>query len=348
MKPEDNPNSNPTEAEKPKRKILQTVVTCIFIGIVVLWIAGAIATESTDGPSFLNNPAYTDENGPLNKLGYDLSHPLDFIKNLQNNPVEPDIIVPSTYTEIIDQTALDHATGDDGQPIFPSTITAAETVFQATSNGIIFSISDLSSLLVSAVKPFDESTFTSDVSLLFPIKNPGDQKITVDETAHCCGGLIDNMTEYGLIIDWEKILTIPDQGSEIIMPVNAEVYRIIPSKPPNGSETYSIDTALICFTGPDGTNYELLICEEVNNGSKLAFSSDSILPTLADEPEIGDDYTPFSSTTELEGKILPAGTPILKTINNNTEIGFYLRCNKKNEQPDFNFISSQGKVIYLP
>jgi hypothetical protein len=355
-----------SKQQKPKRKILNTVIASILISTAVLWVAGAIGTEATDNTSFFNNAAYTDQSGILQKTGYDLMHPLDFIKILQNNPIEPDVSVPSAYTEVIDQAALDHATGKDGTPIDYSShidpiITASETMFQATSNGTTVSDSQLSSLLESAVKPFKESTFTADVSLLFPIKNPGSQIITVAKLAHTDKGWnIDGVIGPEVLIDWETRLTIPDKGSEIILPVNAKVYKIT-SKSSNG-KTYLIHEVLVRFTGSDGTNYELSIYKDENDWSNPSFPRDYSVPTddsmlpagstltsVADAPEIDyDTYVSFSSAAGIKGEFLPAGTPILKTVNNNTKIGFSLRCDKKGSLPDFNFISSEGKLVYLP
>jgi hypothetical protein len=333
---------------KPKRKILKTVIAGILIGTAVLWVAGAIVTELSVNRDFSNTPESKDHTAILQEVGYDLSHPLGFIKNLQNNPIEPDIIVSSTYTENVNQAnqaalnqLVDKKYSYTDYPPPDTSFTISETMFQAANNGTTVPDSQLSSLLGNAVKPFKESTLTADVSLLFPIKNPGDQIITVDKIANTLrGGNFDGVIGPEVAINWETILTVPNKGSEIIMPLDAKVYRIAPS----GVDL--IDTALICFAGSDGTNYELLISEEGDVGY-LPFSLDSILPALADVPEIDyPTYTDFSD--DAGGKTLSAGTPILKTINNNAKINFWLRCEKKVAQPDFNFISSEGKLIYSP
>jgi hypothetical protein len=89
-----------------------------------------------------------------------------------------------------------------------------------------------------------------------------------------------------------------------------------------------------------------LISEEGDIGY-LPFSLDSILSGLADAPEI--DYSTYMYfSDDAEGKTVSAGTPFLKTINNNAKINFSLRCEKKVAWPDFNFISSEGKLIYIP
>jgi hypothetical protein len=341
------------EKTKPKKsKTALKIIGWTLAGAAVLDGLGAIGTEITDGKPFVNSPDYTPEYGMSQKAFDDIRNPLGFIKNLRNDPVEPDVVIPSTYTEIIDQAALDHATGKDGTPIDYSstinpTITASETMFQAKSNGIIVSDSQLASLLESAIKPFDESTHTADVSLLFPVKNPGNQIITVDKIAHCIkGSNIDGAIGDGVFINWETVLTVPNKGTEIIMPVpvDAEVYRIAPTN--IDGKTYPINTALICFTGPDGANYELLICGKGTNEKDLPFSIDSLFPSLADAPEIDyDTHIPFRRAAETKGKILPTGITILKTINNNAKIGFYLRCDKKIARPDINFISFEENLV---
>jgi len=339
---------------KPKRKILKTVIASILIVAAVLWVAGAIVTELSVNRDLPNNtPESKNPSAIVQEVGYDLSHPLGFINNIQNNPIEPDVTVPSTYTENVNQAnqaalnqLVDKKYSYTDYPPPDTSFTISETMFQAANNGTTVSDSQLSSLLGNAVKPFDENTLTADVSLLFPIGNPGNQIITVDKVANTDRGVnINGKIGPGVSVDWETILTVPNKGSELVMPLDAKVYRIAPS----GVDL--IDTALICFAGSDGTNYELLISEEGDIGY-LPFSLDSILPALADAPEIGDNgtYIPFSSDAGIEGKVLPAGTPILKIINNNTKIAFYLRCDIKNEFPfpDFNFISSQGKLVYTP
>jgi hypothetical protein len=341
-----------SKQQKPNRRILRTIIISVVISIVMLWVAGAVATETTDGKSFLNNPTYTPQSGIVQKMGYDLSHPLGFLSNLENDHKK--VTVPSTFTEIISQTAqaaLDHATGKDGSTIdYASTdqpvITVSETMFQATANGTTISDSQLSFLLENAIKPFNESTLTADVSLLFPIKNPGDQIITIDKIANTeKGGNIDGVIGPSVSIDWETRLTIPDKGSEIIVPINATVCRT--TSKTAVSKFSPIDTVSICFEGADGTNYELSIYEEDYNGDYLPFPSGSILPVLAVAPVLdGDTYNPFDSN--IQKKVLPEGTPILKTVNNNIKIGFSLRCDKKVAWPDFNFLSSAGKLIYLP
>jgi len=334
---------------KPKRKILQTSVAIIIIVGLVLWVAGATVTELSVNRDIPNTtPESKDHSAIVQEVGYDLSHPLGFINNIQNNPIDPDVTIPSTYTENIDQAAqvaLNQITNKKysytDYPPPDTSFTISETMFQAKSNGTSVPDSQLSSLLGSAVKPFEESTLTADVSLLFPIKNPGNQIITVDKIANTIrGGNFDGVIGPEVAIDWETILIVPNKGSELVMPLDAKVYRIAPS----GVDL--IDTALICFAGSDGTNYELLISEEGDIGY-LPFSLDSILSGLADAPEI--DYSTYMYfSDDAEGKTVSAGTPILKTINNNAKINFSLRCEKKVAWPDFNFISSEGKLIYIP
>lgn len=361
MKPENTEIKDQTTEKAPRRnikKIVQKAALYTAGFIIAADAAGAVATELTDGKSFLNDPSYTNQSGIVQKVGYDLSHPLGFIKNLEKDNQKVIVTVPSTYIETTDpaaQAALNHATGKDGSSIDYSSsvdpiITTSETLFQATSNGTTVSDSQLSSFLESAVKPFDESTLTANVSLLFPIKNPGNQIITIDKIANTFKGWnMNGVSGPEVAINWETELTIPDKGSEIIVPIDAEVYKMTS---PEGSS--AISTILIYFSGPDGTNYELSIYEGGYDGTddnvtNPSFSSDSILPILTSAPEIDyDTYVPFSSAAGIKGEALPAGTPILITFNNNTKIGFSLRCDKHIPQPAFNFISSEGKLIYLP
>jgi len=332
-----------SKQQKPKRNNRQTIIINVVIGIVVLWVAGAIATGATNS----KNTKYVEQSGPVQEAGHDLSHPLGFITNLENNPIEPDVVVPSTYKESVNQTAqvtLDQLTGKQysytDYPPPDTSFTISEALFQAANNGTTVSDSQLSSLLNSAVKSFDESTLTADVSLLFFIKNPGNQKITVDKVANTFGGgNLNGKIGVGEYINWDTLLTVPDKDSELIMPLNAKVYRIAPPKTDN--KNYYTDTTLICFTGPDGTNYELTVSEKGVN---------SVLPALANAPEIGNNgtYIPFSSDAGIEGEILPAGTPIIKTINNNAKISFSLDSDKEILRSDFNFISYSGKLVYIP
>jgi archaellum component FlaF (FlaF/FlaG flagellin family) len=333
---------------KPKRKILQTIIASIFIIAIVLWVAGAIVTELSVNRDLPNNtPESKNPSAIVQEVGYDLLHPLGFIKNIQNNPIEPDVSVPSTYTENVNQAnqaALNqlvdkkYSATDNLPP--DASFTISETLFQATNNGTTVSDSQLSSLLDSAVKPFDKSTLTADVSLLFPIGNPGDQIITVDKVANPLGGYnIDGVIGPGEFASWETVMTIPNKGTELVMPLNAKVYRIAP--PRTNNKNYYTDATLVSFNGSDGINYELTISEKRVN---------SVFPALANAPEIGNNgaYVPFSSDVGIEGETQPAGTPIIKTINNNSTISFTLRCDKVLAHPDFKFISSEGKLIYIP
>jgi hypothetical protein len=222
--------------EKSPKKKMPKVVRNIILGTLAtaaaLESAGAVATELTNS----KNPKYTEQPGIVQEAGYDLSHPLGFIENLnlQNNPIEPNVIVPSTYTEIVDQAAqaaLDQITNKEysatDYPPPNTSFTISETMFQAASNGTIVPDSQLSSLLDSAVKPFDKSTLTANVSLLFPIGNPGDQIITVDKVANTDRGInINGKIGPGVSVDWDTVLTIPNKGTELVMPLNAKVYRI--------------------------------------------------------------------------------------------------------------------------
>jgi len=354
MKPENTGNKGVNSIKKenqaieklPKKK-MPKVVRNIILGTLAtaaaLESAGAVVTGLTNG----KNAKYVEQPGIVQDVGYDLLHPLGFIENLQNNPIEPDVIVPSTYNEIVDQSAqaaLDQITekkysATDNLPPDAS-FTISETLFQATNNGTTVPDGQLSTLLDNAVKPFDKSTLTADVSFLFPIGNPGDQVITVDKVANALGGYnIDGVIGPGEFASWETVMTIPNKSTELVMPLNAKVYRI--ALPQTDNKDYYTDTTLICFTGPDGINYELTVSEKGVN---------SALPSLTDAPEIGNNgaYVPFSSDVGIEGETLPAGTPIIKTINNNAKISFTLRCDKVLAHPDFNFISSAGKLIYIP
>jgi len=269
------------------------------------------------------------------------------VSNSSKPDNHPGVEVPSTYTETINQAtqaALDQITNKKysatDYPPPNTSFTISEAMFQATNNGTTVSDSQLSSLLDSAVKPFDESTLTADVSLLFFVGNPGDQIITVDKVANTNRGVnINGKIGPGESVNWETTLTIPNKGTELIMPLNAKVYRIAP--PQTDNKNYYTDTTVICFTGSDGINYELTASEKGVN---------SALPSLTDAPEIGNNgaYIPFSSDVGIEGETLPAGTPIIKTINNNAKISFTLRCDKVLAHPDFNFISSAGKLVYIP
>lgn len=78
---------------KKMPKILKRAALGTVAFLATLEGAGATATELTDNVPFLNNPAYTAQSGPLQKLGYDLSHPLDWYDNLFHQ----EIVVPPTF-----------------------------------------------------------------------------------------------------------------------------------------------------------------------------------------------------------------------------------------------------------
>ena len=48
-------------------------------------------------------------------------------------------------------------------------------------------------------------------------------------------------------------------------------------------------------------------------------------PALVDVPKVDGAFNSFDSTLTVKGKVLPAKTSILKTVNNNAKIGFYCR-----------------------
>lgn len=260
-------------------------------------------------------------------------------QNVENNlPVYP------TFVEVIDQAALDHALGKDGTPLdqLPSSqiITAAKTIFRPDTNGITVSQEELSTLLQDAVRPPNEKTKTADISLLFPIKGPVNQNILVENIAYC--------STSGRI-GWERTFTIPTKGSEIIVPVDgAEVFRATPRIVDGKSYFTGI---LIRFTGPDNTEYELVVRP---TGGVQSLSFDSILPALQDAPEIGVNglFSPFDPKfQDIKGKSLSAGTSVLKTINNNAGLSFSLRVNKNGTlfptSSSFDFLQQQQKNIFL-
>ena len=336
-----------SKLQKPKRKTLQTIIVSVVIGIVVLWVAGAVATELTDGKSFLNNPVYTPQSGIVQKTGYDLSHPLGFISNMEHGNKK--VVVPSTYNEVIDTTAINNATAKGDIPFdqLPSIaeITASSNIFNATINGTIVSDEELSNLLDNAIKPVDVQNQTIDVSLLFPVINPGNQNITVENIASCLKG--GDESGEGIFTDWEKSIIIPDKNSEIIVPVdNAEVFRIAPFEE-NGKSYFN--AVVIRFTGPDKSIYELYVEDTNSNGRSLV----SPLPYLQNAPEVGKNgaYTPYSAN--IQGEKLAAGTAIFKTSNSDTNLLFTLYCNNKaldqmTPMKYFSFLSPQQKIVYIP
>ena len=330
--------------QKPKRNNRQTIIINVVIGIVVLWVAGAVATELTDGKSFLNNPAYTPQSGIVQKAGYDLSHPLGFISNMEHGNKK--VIVPSTYIEIIDTTAINNATAKGDIPFdqLPTVteVTASSNIFNATINGATVSDGELSNLLDNAIKPVDVQNQTIDVSLLFPVINPGNQNITVENIASCTKGVGPDGPN--ISINWGKYITIPDKYTEIGVPMtNAEVFRVAPLQE-NGKSYFN--GVIVRFAGPDNAIYELYIFDT------KGYATLSALPSLENAPEVGEDndYVPYNAAS-IQGEKLAVKTPIFKTNDKNTKLCFMLHCDKTlytNPLSMFSFISSQDKIIYSP
>ncbi len=82
--------------EKEKKGIGKKVrAGLVALGsLLALESAGATATELTDREPFLNNPAYTTQiGGPLQKAGYDMIHPLDWVNNISSREAN----VPSSF-----------------------------------------------------------------------------------------------------------------------------------------------------------------------------------------------------------------------------------------------------------
>lgn len=270
--------------------------------------------------------------------------------------------VPPTFTKTTDTKALDHATGADGTPLdqLPVTtrVTASETLFQATANGIPVSPDQLSSLLKDAVKPYNNESGGADVKMLFLVKNPGEQKITIKDIAIAAKGYnaldAQGNLKQNISIAWEKEITIPNKDSILIMPLdgtlnNAEIFRVAPYKNLNNGQSY-MNKVVIRFRGPDQKKYYLFID---NIGFVQTISSDSILPALADAPEIGKNGTVYlpDLNANVHGKPLPAGTEILKTLHNNGKLSLGLVVDNMAQggdgHADFDFLASlQEKLLY--
>jgi hypothetical protein len=89
------PKESPSEPPQPKKQ-KESIDKKIKAGLVVLGSllalegAGATFTELTDKEPFLKNPAYTTQLGFIQKAGYDILHPLVWIKNLQTENISPE------------------------------------------------------------------------------------------------------------------------------------------------------------------------------------------------------------------------------------------------------------------
>jgi hypothetical protein len=249
--------------------------------------------------------------------------------------------VSPVFTENIDMAAVNHANGNDGTPLdqLPATFefSVAKSIFQATTNGIPVSQDQLPDILKDS--PGNE--------ILFPIKNPGDQKISVETIvggAKGGGGPIIPAGETEFSTLWRKILTIPNKGSEIIVPVEgAQVFREKPYQDRNDPSKSYFLTAVIRFNNSDGIPYEIKITA---NDIRDFNSPDSLAQVLKDAPELpdGPDYFKMEG-----GKPLPAGTHILTTAIDNAKVTVTVSKMTEGIGPDnFTFISFQGKPYYLP
>jgi hypothetical protein len=323
MNPENNPNSNPMEPTpvKPKRKILQTIIINVVIGIVILWIAGAVATELTDGKSFLDDPSYTTVGAPYQKLWYDLLHPLNWLKK----PV-----IPLVFNN-----------GLESQYIKAGVNAAPATKEDMNSAGSIIS------------SPTQQGYFRAE--LIFPaLLQTGDQvKIAWKPFT------IYKNTPEAATLKSRYDFTIERKGTLVTSGIlDKDVKTIEVFKNPlyvvdNVPYFYGIT---IRVTRNDGSKYEVFCYEpeDVRRLKPLSILDDA--PQLEEETvQVGNHTETKVINIDQPGKTINADTPLMETVAKNTVIEYgigdqgYTTKSRVLVFDKVNFLTSKNNQLeYLP
>jgi hypothetical protein len=276
MKAENRADKMASLTKKGMSKGLRNTILGVTGTIILAEGAGAVATELTDNKPFLNNPAHTTQEGPLQKAKYDILHPLEWIKNIQKN---------SEISPNYDNKA-------DSQLV------------QFGKNTITVSPEELSALMKNSIKPVVKGEYP-DVSVLFPVKSTDNQSIKVS-TFYAKS--MNWMTGEDELVANGKEFTVPIKGTEFVISVeNAEVFQIYPR---NGY----FSGAVIRFTGPDGTPYEM----EIRAGGDRNPNQIAPVDIIKQTPFIGNEngtYAPGLSIAfaGIKGMKIPVNTPLIKT-----------------------------------
>jgi len=309
---------------KPKRKILQAAIASIIIVGVALWVTGAIATELTDNKSFLYDPSYTRPTARVEKVEYDLLHPLDWIKNLN-----PD--VPLTFDNNADITIV--KAGVNAVPITESDMNSVDNVISPSNRQGYFGI-----------------------DLVFPaLLQTGDQ-VKVERKP-----LVFNSVQFpeAVTLNSRYDLTIERAGTQLtsgIIDKDAKTIEIF-------KDPYVIKAGVPYFHGitirvtrNDGTIYEIGYSspEDIRELKALPILDDA--PILEWEEVQVENYTIARiKNADQPGKLVDATTPLLETTAKNTIVQYIISGNNfTTRQETLIFDNSifltdaNGKLEYLP